>query len=572
MVCDGITDCPDGEDELNCASLLCEGHLKCKVDNICVHSSDICDGTVQCLQSLDDEIMCEADFQCPDYCSCHGYMLDCINMELNDSTHLSHHIKILILNNVIFKVNHINSLQKLQIVYLINCAHINAPSLTNVISKSMWKISKLVLLGNAISVIKSHTFLGFASLTEIDLSLNPLHTLHTNAFNGLAIKTLNLIGMKLELISDCAFCGMSMLIMLNLSDNNIQRVSCHMFDNILSLTQLDLRKNNINFIEVNSFANSKLKLLFVDNLEYCCFAKSNIACRSTNSSQFITIHGCSNLLSNAFVNYTAWPIISILSIFNLLALVYHLSWYNGKSYFLLIINAVFCEALYSMSLVITLLAHASFGKQYVLQQASWRSGFLCQSSMVLLLTSFIMSKYTSFALTYAKLLLTKYAMEKQPVSRQITRLILLVGWITSLLISLALVLFTAENRFENCYPNNFFPALIPTSATIAYISLLFVTLVVEGQISRSIISFLKMSGKKIKKTKETQWKTLFLRQLVTSSSHMISFLCFIFLVFQHYFPITLKSDSVFLLLVLALNPTLFVNPYIHTVTLILKRK
>ena len=54
-VCNGVIDCPYGEDEKNCEKLSCPNTLKCKRDNVCVHFNSINDGTVDYPAYEDDE-------------------------------------------------------------------------------------------------------------------------------------------------------------------------------------------------------------------------------------------------------------------------------------------------------------------------------------------------------------------------------------------------------------------------------------------------------------------------------------------------------------------------------------
>ena len=74
LVCNGYQECPDGEDELFCSNLVCPGLLKCRGENRCVSTSEICDGQFNCQYSLDDEITCN---KCPNECTCQYYFMSC---------------------------------------------------------------------------------------------------------------------------------------------------------------------------------------------------------------------------------------------------------------------------------------------------------------------------------------------------------------------------------------------------------------------------------------------------------------------------------------------------------------
>ena len=78
VICNGHQECPNGGDELYCSNLVCPGLLKCRGENRCVGTSEICDGQVNCQYSFDDEIMCE---QCPIGCICHYYFMSCAKIK-----------------------------------------------------------------------------------------------------------------------------------------------------------------------------------------------------------------------------------------------------------------------------------------------------------------------------------------------------------------------------------------------------------------------------------------------------------------------------------------------------------
>ena len=76
LLCDGVQNCPNGEDEQSCERFTCAGLLRCRYDNVCVHPSDICDGHKHCLMSGDDERFCNITM-CPPMCTCHGSAITC---------------------------------------------------------------------------------------------------------------------------------------------------------------------------------------------------------------------------------------------------------------------------------------------------------------------------------------------------------------------------------------------------------------------------------------------------------------------------------------------------------------
>ena len=75
-LCDGIIDCPVGEDEANCEEYICPGHMRCTGVTYCVPPHEICDGISHCPRQ-DDEKYCQV---CPHGCHCKGTGIYCNNV------------------------------------------------------------------------------------------------------------------------------------------------------------------------------------------------------------------------------------------------------------------------------------------------------------------------------------------------------------------------------------------------------------------------------------------------------------------------------------------------------------
>ena len=72
-LCDGVTDCPVGDDEASCEGYSCPGHMRCPGFAFCVPPHELCDGISHCPQH-EDEKYCQV---CPQGCLCKGTAIYC---------------------------------------------------------------------------------------------------------------------------------------------------------------------------------------------------------------------------------------------------------------------------------------------------------------------------------------------------------------------------------------------------------------------------------------------------------------------------------------------------------------
>ena len=81
LVCDGVKDCPTGQDEVHCGEFSCHGYFHCKGMHLCLHLIYLCDGVVDCYLYNDDELYCDS-FHYPKGCESMGFTVTCISVTL----------------------------------------------------------------------------------------------------------------------------------------------------------------------------------------------------------------------------------------------------------------------------------------------------------------------------------------------------------------------------------------------------------------------------------------------------------------------------------------------------------
>ena len=75
--CNGVHDCPGGEDEAGCSPPPCVGLYRCRDSKICLPVWLLCNEDIYCPQG-DDELYC--DWRCPPGCTCYGQAYTCVRV------------------------------------------------------------------------------------------------------------------------------------------------------------------------------------------------------------------------------------------------------------------------------------------------------------------------------------------------------------------------------------------------------------------------------------------------------------------------------------------------------------
>ena len=88
-VCNGVIDCPNGDDEMSCDDITCPGQVWCSGTKQCVIHQELCDGVAHCPRK-DDELSCQ---RCPlPQCQCTGNMMQCHNVALSHNFAQLHNV------------------------------------------------------------------------------------------------------------------------------------------------------------------------------------------------------------------------------------------------------------------------------------------------------------------------------------------------------------------------------------------------------------------------------------------------------------------------------------------------
>jgi leucine-rich repeat-containing G protein-coupled receptor 8 len=269
-VCDGVIDCPIGDDEHACADYICPGLMRCSGVSFCVHPNELCDGVAHCpLQ--EDEAHCET---CPPECECSGSAIHCSlpPVPAPNTTSL-YSPSALILRNLT------------SITTFLNIFNTNYMILFDLRNISIDLISDYKL--KFLNVFKSVKFL---YLNDIGLTLLPPYFIR-----GLNVIYANISHNNIYSIEMFAFDTMLNIRVLSLASNSLQTLDSHFCKELEYLTDLYLTDNPLISIAHSGFLeNPGLKLIRSSWYIVCCLAAHVEDCAPQN--EFIS--SCSNLISS----------------------------------------------------------------------------------------------------------------------------------------------------------------------------------------------------------------------------------------------------------------------------------
>ena len=268
-VCDGQYDCKEGDDEILCPLISCPGMLKCRGENRCVSKEEMCDKTVNCLYSMDDEIDCH---DCPINCECNVYNVKCqLDNSLNDTSSIPiNYTKGLTLTGIQYTL-YVHNLHIYGLVYM-NASYCQISKIND---SQQTNAQSFILIAdfkhNDITEIQFLQAGIFRNIIYLDLSFNNLTTVKYMSFFLTKLFVLYLEGNPLKEIIINIYNSKSMLYLIGMrSISNYIQLHIHFSRNL----------------------HNKLHLMVSDSM-MCCIFNKNIKCTSHEKTQI-----CMGLINN----------------------------------------------------------------------------------------------------------------------------------------------------------------------------------------------------------------------------------------------------------------------------------
>ena len=315
LVCDGIKDCPTGQDEEHCERFTCQGYFQCKGTHLCLHLNYLCDGVVDCYLYSDDELYCDS-FQYPKGCESIGLTVTCISVFIESLQSISKQgtAKAIILTSSIVNDAMKNILlSRFSFTLMLNLT--DTLFVQNIHPRAFRYLSQLRVLdltNVSISIDRDNSFRDMYPLKHLHLIRTLTSTIYANTFQLPSLLSLYLQHSRIQHIEDGAFCFLLNLRKLDLSYNKIKYLRA--FGCFYGLDILDISNNKLVIVDDTALENIAV-VRFSNHIAFCCYLILNASCevdKRTVSTVEIQ-NECQSILSRhiwlkvmyAFIGFTS---------------------------------------------------------------------------------------------------------------------------------------------------------------------------------------------------------------------------------------------------------------------------
>ena len=271
-LCDGVIDCPTGDDEASCVDFKCPGHMRCSGVSFCVPPHEVCDGIAHCPRQ-DDEKYCQT---CPQDCNCKGTAVYC--QQINNLALTGD----LLSPSALILYNSFEVFIDLYDLYWANMQHVWLVDLKN---------------GSFASLLFNKTLpsQGFMSVKILYLNLQDLRKIPSHFINGENMIYVNLSYNIIHTLNRNAFALMQNVKILSLAHNKLRTLESHFYPDLKFLSHLYLSDNQLISVMANIFQeNFGLVLVRSDWYMVCCVVVEVEDCHPQN--EFVS--SCSHLITS----------------------------------------------------------------------------------------------------------------------------------------------------------------------------------------------------------------------------------------------------------------------------------
>ena len=398
--CNRVKDCPYGEDEVGCETMVCPGYYRCRGSSVCLHPSNICDSTPQCPQR-DDELLCEAS--CPSVCQCQGLAFVCYR-----SFPAANYPDLRYLDA---KRSDITPLSVSDNLYLINL-NLASCQLTSWPETHLNNLQSLDLSHNNISVVWVWAFYSLKNLRYLCLKGNPLHKVVTDSSNiqQTSLLHVDVSFTHLQQFDSSIFVNFPFIQVLNLSFSAAKNIYAHGFMHLPKLKHLDLRGCRVTEFSRDVYVGlTELQSIKAESYRLCC----KVILPETFNEDFChapsdEISSCEDLLQSSLYRSAVW-IVGILSLAgNSGSFVYRLCHSSASGYGVFVTNLSVSDFVMGLYLTIIGIADNVYRGAYLWHENDWKDSVLCKIAGFLCMLSNEVSTFTICFITIDCFLVTHF--------------------------------------------------------------------------------------------------------------------------------------------------------------------
>ena len=419
-VCNGVQDCPYGDDEATCPVSACTNMLRC--GQTCVHPNEICDGTMQC-EFGEDELACGAP-NCPPTCHCSGYAMKC-HTWIQLDTSFKHLIMFtlrypkLVLAKQIFRA--VTSLLILDMSYC---------NITSISSEGPFLelnlLVKLDVSHNAVSSLTYGSLHGLINLMELDISWNPLSYLEPRTFVHLSrLHVLFIQHCQLGLFPDNLFPSSPTLDIIDMSSCGMVDLGCFSVRvNVLNLTKTIIRFDKDYskrcWKDVSHVVSDQTGFYCLDFVKERCAGSWAIECKNCQAlfpSQVLLIYCCF--------------LIMVIGTCNCCVFIYKLLTQTRDAVF--ICNLALAEMLIVVPLYLFITWHVSHGAEFAFYEAVLSRSMPCRISGDILVVSTQLIAFFQMLISLHKYYAIVRRYDFLAVNKMFFYLVAIAAWATSVL-------------------------------------------------------------------------------------------------------------------------------------------
>ena len=572
--CNGVSDCPDHEDEAECDDYVCPNYYRCRGSKICLHPRHVCDGLFQCPQN-DDELYC--DLTCPQSCLCYGQAFFC-RSRFSAVSYPS--VRFLDVGGTGMGLAEVEKNSMLIYLSLSNCQIANFKGL------NLFNLKTLDISYNELRELNGRDIQPLENLQKLSLAGNPLTSFVLNDLPEMRnLRLLDLSHVKIPELRVRDFSIFPRLQHFNLSNSGVEHVLEDGFQPVTELRVLDMRGCPLTSFSRDVFQGlDQLQAVHADNYKLCCpatlpegFLLQN--CEAPSDE----ISSCDNLLrSNVYrVFLSVFAALGLLG--NLVSFVYRVAFNKAslrQGFGVFVSHLCVSDFFMGAYLAVIGVTDRLYQDSYLWEDNSWRHSPVCHIAGILSLLSNEVSAFVICLITLDRFLVLRFPFSRLHFRNRSAHVACALAWAVGLLMALVPLLpMTSHWQFYSqtgiCIPlpvtRNDFEGHGYSFGILIVLNFVLFMLIAVGQ----VIIYWSIRSNRLTITDTTQKSKdqTIARRLITVV--MSDFLC--------WFPIGLlgllsstgtavpgEINVAIAILVLPLNSAL--NPFLYTLNMIMERR